>query len=102
MGQALLIPNAAPLKPIIPLYHSDKWKYIIIHHSATDEGNALCFDKSHSLRGFTRGLGYHFVIDNGTKGKLDGQIEISPRWIKQQDGAHTKASGFNKKSIGSN
>jgi len=100
MGQELLIPNAAPIRPIIPLYSSDKWEYIIIHHSATDEGNAFSFYNMHLRRGFWNGLGYNFVIDNGTFGKLDGQIEISPRWIKQLNGAHCKASGMNAKGIG--
>lgn len=100
LGQPLLIPNAAPVKPVINLYQSDKWRYIIIHHSATDNGNALYFDYAHRKRGFNRGLGYHFVIDNGTDTKADGQIEVSPRWIKQQNGAHCSASGMNFKSIG--
>ena len=100
MGQRLLIPDAAPLKPIIPLYKSQKWQYIIIHHSATDVGNALTFYDMHLRRGFWNGLGYHFVIDNGTFGKEVGQIEISPRWIKQQNGAHCKASNMNYKGIG--
>jgi N-acetylmuramoyl-L-alanine amidase len=99
-GQRLLVPKAAPIKPVVYLYPSDKWQYIIIHHSATDQGNALMFDRAHNLRGFTRGLGYHFVIDNGTKGKIDGQIEQSPRWLKQQNGAHCKAAGMNNKGIG--
>jgi len=77
-----------------------KWQYIIIHHSATDQGNAFSFYNMHLRRGFDRGLGYHFVIDNGTSGKSNGQIEISPRWIKQQDGAHCRASGMNEMSIG--
>ena len=101
MGQELLIPNAAPLRPVIPLYNNPgKWKYIIIHHSATDQGNAFAFYNMHLRRGFDNGLGYHFVIDNGTSGKSDGQIEISPRWIKQQDGAHCRASGMNEQGIG--
>ena len=98
-GQKLLIPHAAPLKAVIPLYPSRKWKHIIVHHSATEAGNALAFDAAHNRRGW-EGLGYHFVIDNGTAGKQDGQIEVSPRWIKQQDGAHCKASNMNTKSIG--
>jgi len=81
------------------LFPSKKWKYIIIHHSATDEGSALSFDRAHNLRGFIKGLGYHFVIDNGTKGKIDGQLEVSPRWIKQQDGTHCRASGMNYTGI---
>ena len=98
-GQRLLIPNAAPLVPVIPLYPSQKWKYIIIHHSATDEGSSLYFDKYHQSKGW-EGIGYHFVIDNGTKEKQDGQIEVSPRWLKQEDGSHCKAGDMNEKAIG--
>ncbi len=99
-GQRLLIPDAAPLRLIIPLYPSRKWDYIVVHHSATDVGNALSFDYVHSKKKRWKGLGYHFVIDNGTSGKQDGQIEISPRWIHQEDGAHCKAGGMNYKGIG--
>ncbi len=98
-GQRLLVPNAAPIIPVIPLYPSKKWKYIIIHHSATDEGSSLYFDKHHQGKGW-EGIGYHFVIDNGTKEKQDGQIEVSPRWIKQEDGSHCRASNMNEKAIG--
>lgn len=100
MGQQLIIPHAAPLRPVIPLYDTQKWKYIIIHHSATDEGNAFSLYQMHLRRGFWKGLGYHFIIDNGTFGKTNGQIEISPRWIKQEDGAHCRASGMNSVGIG--
>ena len=100
MGQRLIIPGAMPACPVITLYPSKKWKYIIIHHSGTEEGNALAFYRSHKRRGFIHGLGYHFVIDNGSSGKPEGHIEISPRWTKQQDGAHCKAAGMNDKSIG--
>lgn len=99
MGERIVIPQAAALKPVIPLFKTNKWKYIIIHHSATDEGNALSLYYLHSRRGF-EGLGYHFVIDNGTKGKGGGQIEASPRWIHQKDGAHCKAWGMNRAGIG--
>ncbi len=98
-GQRLLVPNAAPIVPVIPLYPSRKWKYIIIHHSATDEGSSLYFDKYHQSKGW-EGIGYHFVIGNGTKGKQDGQIEDSPRWIKQENGSHCRASDMNEKAIG--
>lgn len=100
MGQKLVIPNAAEFCPLIPLYPSNKWKYIIIHHSATDIGTALAINRGHKRRGFIEGLGYQFLIDNGTLGKSDGQIEISPRWIKQQDGAHCKADNMNYRAIG--
>jgi len=89
IGQKLTIPNARQgRKAVIPLYESTKWKYIVIHHSATSDGKALTFNKSHLKRGFSHGLGYHFVIDNGSQNKTDGFIEVSPRWLAQSDGAH--------------
>jgi N-acetylmuramoyl-L-alanine amidase len=98
-GQRLMVPNAAPLRPVIALYPSSKWKYIIVHHSATDSGNANSLYDLHNRRGFD-GLGYDFIIDNGTGGKQDGQIEVSGRWVKQIDGAHCLAGGMNHQGIG--
>ena len=100
MGNRLRIPSAAPSQHVVSLYPSNKWKYIIIHHSATDVGNALGFHRYHKTRGFNKGLGYHFVIDNGSQEKIDGHIEVSPRWTKQDDGAHCKAGSMNFQSIG--
>lgn len=99
MGQRLLIPQAAPIRPVISLYPANKWRYIVIHHSATDEGNALAFHKLHRIKGWET-LGYHFVIDNGSIGKKEGNIEASGRWIKQQNGAHCKAAQMNYRGIG--
>jgi N-acetylmuramoyl-L-alanine amidase len=99
MGQRLLIPQAKPIRPVVSLYPSNRWKYIIVHHSASDEGNALGIYKAHRSRGWET-VGYDFVIDNGTDGKVEGQIEATPRWIKQIDGAHCKAGGMNAKGIG--
>ncbi|MDD5670965.1 MAG: N-acetylmuramoyl-L-alanine amidase [Candidatus Omnitrophica bacterium] len=98
-GQLIIIPQTYGPRPVIALYPNHKWRYIIVHHTATDVGNALDIDRSHMARGWDS-LGYHFLIDNGTDGKFPGQIEIGPRWVKQQDGAHTKASDMNAKGIG--
>ncbi len=100
IGQKLIIPNARYFQNIVPLYPNRRWRYIIIHHTATDIGNANIIHYSHMKRGFWNGLGYHFLIDNGSLGKGDGQIEVSPRWIKQKVGAHCKASGMNSRAIG--
>ncbi|NQT33519.1 MAG: N-acetylmuramoyl-L-alanine amidase [Candidatus Omnitrophica bacterium] len=99
IGHRLYIPDAAARRHVITLYPSRKWKYIIIHHSATDFGSSEEFNKAHLKRGW-QGIGYHFVIDNGTCGKGNGQIETSPRWTKQMSGAHCKASGMNNNGIG--
>jgi N-acetylmuramoyl-L-alanine amidase len=100
LGQKLVIPNTRMMRNIVPLYPNAQWKYVIIHHTASDMGKALQVDRWHHDRGFWNGIGYHFLIDNGTLGKGDGQIEVSPRWIKQMCGAHCKAGGMNDKGIG--
>lgn len=100
MGQKLKIPGATKAQPVISLYPSHKWKYIIIHHSATREGNSLAFNNAHLKKGWDKGVGYHFIIDRRASGKQDGQIETSPRWLKQEDGAHCKANDMNPVAIG--
>lgn len=64
-----------------------KWKAIVVHHSATEEGNAAIFDKWHKEQNHWEGVGYDFVIGNGT-GSRDGQVEVTFRWRKQMAGAH--------------
>ena len=100
VGQKLLIPKATEPRSVIPLYSVRPWGYIVIHHSATHNGNALMIDGLHYRRGFENGLGYHFLIDNGTLGKGLGQIEVGPRWVKQENGAHANAAGMNENGIG--
>lgn len=100
IGQKLVIPNAKAYKNVIALYPNTRWQFIIIHHTATDTGKAFVIHQSHQDRGFWNGMGYHFLIDNGSLGKGDGQIEVAPRWVKQQTGAHCKAGGMNEKAIG--
>ena len=100
VGRKLVIPDATMIRHVINLYANPQWKYIVVHHTATGRGNAKTIYISHRDRGFSNGLGYHFLIDNGTMGKGDGQIEMSPRWIWQQEGAHCKAGNMNEKSIG--
>lgn len=99
-GQKLRIPNTYGPRPNIPLYPTTRWTHIVIHHTATDQGSAWSIDSLHLRRGWENGMGYHFLIDNGTRGKTIGQIEVGPRWLKQMDGAHTKQGDWNKKSIG--
>ena len=99
-GMKLMIPNTRGPRPNIPLYPSTRWTHIAIHHTVTDQGSAYTINGLHQQRGFENGMGYHFLIDNGTRGKGLGQIEVGPRWIKQMQGAHTKAGDWNQKAIG--
>ncbi len=100
-GQRIFIPKAesvmavAPpdrqMREILRQGDSDRWKYMIIHHSATAAGSARLFDRSHRKRGF-RTMGYHFVIGNGTDNSADGEIETGLRWRLQWEGAHTSGN----------
>lgn len=70
--------------------------YIIIHHSATKNGNVEIFRKAHKAKGW-RNVGYHYVIGNGTNSG-DGQIEKGR--AETETGAHCSAGGMNTKGIG--
>jgi N-acetyl-anhydromuramyl-L-alanine amidase AmpD len=101
--------RVAPRKPSVP-YESGwrpqararQWKWIIIHHSATRNGNATKFDTFHrNVRHWENGLGYHFVIGNGTDSG-DGVVEVGQRWTRQLQGAHCKTddNSYNDFGIG--
>ncbi len=64
-----------------------KWTAIVIHHSATETGNAAIFDRMHREENHWDGVGYDFVIGNGTDSR-DGQVEVTFRWTEQVAGAH--------------
>ncbi len=85
-----------------------RWDYIMIHHSATEGGDAGLIDELHKERNFD-GLGYQFVIDNGyfTHGRrgADGQVEVGYRWREQSHGAHCRVDSnddnfWNEHAIG--
>jgi len=78
-----------------------KWEAIIVHHSATRTGNAAIFDKKHREENHWEGVGYDFVIGNGSNSG-DGQVEVTFRWRGQLTGAHCKTPNNwgNEKGIG--
>jgi LysM repeat protein len=75
------------------------WKYIVVHHSGSDSGNAKIFDYYHRSRGMENGLAYHFVIGNGSESG-DGEIEVGGRWPKQLKGGHLRSDEQNELAIG--
>ena len=77
----------------------DKWQRIVVHHSAIKYGNVEKYDAAHRLRGMQNGLAYHFLIGNGIDAG-NGEIEIGPRWLKQQSGGHVKNQLINQTAIG--
>ncbi|MBN1902101.1 N-acetylmuramoyl-L-alanine amidase [Candidatus Sumerlaeota bacterium] len=66
-----------------------RWKYIIIHHSATEMGSVKIFYNGHKARGGAWPMNdpmlYHIVIGNGDKAG-DGELQAGGRWLSQQFG----------------
>jgi len=86
-----------------PTYQVEKkWMAIVIHHSGTGNGSAALFDKWHREGRHWEGVGYDFVIGNGTNSG-DGQVEVTFRWREQKTGAHcggTPGNWANRYSVG--
>jgi LysM repeat protein len=113
VGQKLLIPDPAAVAreesaPDSPLpkglggirVEPGKWKYIVIHHSASPNATVKGMDYYHRVeRHMENGLAYHFVIGNGHS-MADGQIAIGHRWTAQLDGGHLASEALNRKAIG--
>ena len=70
-----------------------RWKYIVIHHTASDTGDMEFYRKQHARK--WGDLAYHIIINNGSNNTTPGQIEYSPRWKKRQHHFSTKKSYLN-------
>lgn len=79
-----------------------QWTAVVVHHSGTDNGNAAIFDKWHREGRHWDGVGYDFVIGNGTD-SADGLVEVTYRWRDQKTGAHcggTPGNWANEDAVG--
>src|SRR6266699_1284661 len=112
VGQKLIIPESGTLREgptsssLLPKglnkvrVDPGKWKYIVIHHSASPNASVKGMDYYHRVeRHMENGLAYHFVIGNGHSMK-DGEIAIGRRWTAQLDGGHLASEALNRKAIG--
>jgi N-acetyl-anhydromuramyl-L-alanine amidase AmpD len=99
-GDAILPASLRPLADRLLRPKTREWKYVVVHHSASKNGNAATFDRLHRDKGWD-GLGYHFVIGNG-QGSGAGEIEIGARWLEQKHGAHAGAGAqeYNDHGVG--
>jgi len=99
------VPSAAdrniPRDWLPPSRVEKKWTAIVIHHSDTANGSATIFDTYHTEIKHWEGVGYDFVIGNGTNSG-DGQVEVTFRWRQQRTGAHCKTpdNWANEKAVG--
>lgn len=110
IGQQLQIPASRTISTVDMLasvraatakinVRRNHWQRIVVHHSAIKYGNVKKYDAAHRRRGMQNGLAYHFLIGNGIDSG-DGEIEIGPRWRKQQLGGHVKNYQINQTAIG--
>ncbi len=116
IGQVLVIPTGGGDPPPPPARHAlptalhrqldtipvkpGRWKYIVIHHSATTSGTVQGMDQYHRhRRRMENGLAYHFVIGNGN-GMRNGEIAIGRRWRTQIRGGHLASERLNEIAIG--
>jgi N-acetyl-anhydromuramyl-L-alanine amidase AmpD len=111
-GQRLKVPSGPVAAPVPDLPSSvqraidrapvrrGRWKYIVVHHSATSAGSAKGMDEYHrTRRHMENGLAYHFVIGNG-RGMKDGEVYVGNRWTRQLHGGHLSLDSLNEVSIG--
>lgn len=87
-------PADVPAAWIPPADLQHQWTAIVIHHSATPAGNATIFDQWHREGKQWDGVGYDFVIGNGSDSP-DGEVETTFRWTQQRTGAHTGGTANN-------
>jgi len=110
MGPVILKPTrpqtdtygAIPRNWLPPTYSEKRWTAIVIHHSGTENGDAAIFDKWHREGNHWEGVGYDFVIGNGTDSG-NGLVEVTFRWFNQQQGAHcggTPGNWANVEAVG--
>lgn len=97
-------PEKSSPNPWKPKVKERRWKYIVLHHTATSQGSVASIHRAHSQRLDSRGkpwrgIGYHFVIGNG-HGMEDGRIEQTFRWVDQIEGAHAGNANYNNWGIG--
>ena len=102
------VPPSAPRADFPPAWlpraAERPWSYVILHHTATSSGSAALIHRAHLGKGWENGLGYHFVVGNGTLSG-DGEVEVGHRWTDQLVGAHTRIEGdltnrWNETAIG--
>ena len=90
-----------PWKPTVP---ERDWKYLVVHHTASNGGSVESIHQAHLKRtdkagNHWLGIGYHFVIGNGN-GMGDGEIQPTFRWNEQIHGAHAGIDEYNQHGIG--
>ncbi|MEJ2465855.1 MAG: peptidoglycan recognition family protein [Candidatus Thiodiazotropha sp.] len=79
-------------------YWPNRWKYIVVHHSAGNYGNIEFLQKVHRERqpiDPVDAIPYHYIIGNGN-GLADGEISSDSRKKYHIWGAHVSANNIDR------
>lgn len=103
-SDSLRVQPATLSNPWKPKVKERAWKYMVLHHTASEAGSIQSIDKAHRQRKDSAGrpwlgIGYHFVIGNGN-GMADGETQPTFRWTRQLHGAHAGVADYNQLGIG--
>ncbi len=67
-----------------------RWRYILIHHTASDIGNLDYYKKFHVEQRGWSDIAYHFIVNNGSMNTTIGQIEESDLWKARKANLSTR------------
>ncbi|MCR9141221.1 MAG: N-acetylmuramoyl-L-alanine amidase [bacterium] len=67
-----------------------RWRYILIHHTASDIGNLDYYKKFHVEQRGWSDIAYHFIVNNGSMNTTIGQIEESDLWKSRKANLSTR------------
>jgi N-acetyl-anhydromuramyl-L-alanine amidase AmpD len=76
-----------------------RWRYIVIHHTASDAGNLEYYRRLHKEERGWPDIAYHFVINNGAANTVPGQVEESDLWKDRRSGYSTRNTYINTVGI---
>ncbi|MCB1173522.1 MAG: N-acetylmuramoyl-L-alanine amidase [Leptospiraceae bacterium] len=80
------------------IWREYRWRWIIVHHTGSDNGNLDWIIREHQAKGW-KDAAYHFVVNNGSRDTVAGQIEISQRWQDRENAGSTQRSYVNEFGI---
>ncbi|RMG68813.1 MAG: N-acetylmuramoyl-L-alanine amidase, partial [Bacteroidetes bacterium] len=76
------------------LWREHRWRWIIVHHTGSDTGDLAAIRKLHRQKGWKEAA-YHFIINNGSRGTVAGQVQVTDRWKNRGNAGSTRRSYVN-------
>ena len=77
------------------LWREMRFRYIVIHHTASDTGNLDYYRRVHMKERGWPDIAYHFLVNNGSYNTAVGEIEESSLWRNRNINYSTKVSYVN-------